>query len=79
MTGYSSQPISQQAAKELLALPLGDKVFLSREKIAQWYDAWDGKCYVSFSGGKDSTVLAYLAARSNGGTARQAFRGYAGR
>lgn len=63
MTGYSSQPISQQAAKELLALDLGDKVFLSREKIAQWYDAWDGKCYVSFSGGKDSTVLAYLAAK----------------
>lgn len=27
MTGYSSQPISQQAAKELLALPLGGKVF----------------------------------------------------
>lgn len=63
MTGYSSQPISQQAAKELLALPLEDKVVLSREKIEQWYDAWGGKCYVSFSGGKDSTVLAYLAAK----------------
>lgn len=63
MEGYSNQPISQQAAKELLVLPLEDKVVLSREKIAQWYDAWDGKCYVSFSGGKDSTVLAYLAAQ----------------
>lgn len=63
MTGYSSQPISQQAAKELLVLPLEDKVVLSREKIEQWYDAWGGKCYVSFSGGKDSTVLAYLAAQ----------------
>ena len=63
MTGYGNQPISQQAAKELLALDLGDKVFLSREKIAQWYSAWDGKCYVSFSGGKDSTALAYLAAQ----------------
>ena len=63
MTGYGNQPISQQEAKELLALDLGDKVFLSREKIEQWYDAWDGKCYVSFSGGKDSTVLAYLAAQ----------------
>lgn len=63
MTGYGNQPISQQAAKELLALDLGDKVFLSREKIEQWYDAWDGKCYVSFSGGKDSTVLAYLVAQ----------------
>ena len=63
MTGYGNQPISQRAAKELLALPLEDKVLLSREKIAQWYSAWDGKCYVSFSGGKDSTVLAYLAAQ----------------
>ena len=63
MTGYGNQPISQQAAKELLALDLGDKVFLSREKIEQWYDAWGGKCYVSFSGGKDSTVLAYLVAK----------------
>ena len=63
MTGYGNQPISQQAAKELLALPLEDKVLLSREKIAQWYSAWGGKCYVSFSGGKDSTVLAYLAAQ----------------
>lgn len=33
MTGYGNQPISQQAAKELLALPLEDKVVLSREKI----------------------------------------------
>lgn len=63
MTGYGNQPISQQAAKELLALPLEDKVVLSREKIEQWYDAWGGKCYVSFSGGKDSTALAYLAAQ----------------
>ena len=63
VTGYGNQPISQQAAKELLALPLEDKALLSREKIAQWYSAWDGKCYVSFSGGKDSTVLAYLVAQ----------------
>nr|DAT96920.1 MAG TPA: phosphoadenosine-phosphosulfate reductase [Caudoviricetes sp.] len=63
MTGYSNQPIPKEAAKQLLALDLGDKVLLSREKIEQWYDAWDGKCYVSFSGGKDSTVLAYLAAQ----------------
>ncbi len=63
MTGYSNQPIPKEAAKQLLALDLEDKVLLSREKIEQWYDAWDGKCYVSFSGGKDSTVLAYLAAK----------------
>lgn len=63
MEGYSSQPIPKEAAKQLLALDLQDKEILSYEKIDQWYTAWDGKCYVSFSGGKDSTVLAYLVAR----------------
>ena len=63
MTGYSNQPIPKEAAKQLLALDLQDKEILSYEKIDQWYTAWDGKCYVSFSGGKDSTVLAYLVAR----------------
>ena len=63
MTGYSNQPIPKEAAKQLLALDLQDKEILSSEKIDQWYTAWGGKCYVSFSGGKDSTVLAYLAAQ----------------
>ena len=63
MNGYGNQPISQQAAKQLLALDLQDKEILSYEKIDQWYTAWNGKCYVSFSGGKDSTVLSYLVAR----------------
>lgn len=63
MTGYSNQPIPKEAAKQLLALDLQDKEILTYEKLDQWYTAWNGKCYVSFSGGKDSTVLAYLAAR----------------
>lgn len=63
MDGYNNQPIPKEAAKQLLALDLQDKEILSYEKIDQWYTAWDGKCYVSFSGGKDSTVLAYLVAR----------------
>lgn len=63
MEGYSNQPIPKEAAKQLLALDLQDKEILSYEKIDQWFTAWGGKCYVSFSGGKDSTVLAYLAAQ----------------
>ena len=63
MEGYSNQPIPREAAKQLLALDLEDKEILTYEKHDQWYTAWNGKCYVSFSGGKDSTVLAYLAAR----------------
>lgn len=63
MEGYSNQPIPKEAAKQLLALDLEDKEILTYEKLDQWYTAWNGKCYVSFSGGKDSTVLAYLAAQ----------------
>lgn len=63
MEGYSNQPIPKEAAKQLLALDLEDKEILTYEKLDQWYTAWNGRCYVSFSGGKDSTVLAYLAAR----------------
>lgn len=63
MEGYSNQPIPKEVAKQLLALDLEDKEILTYEKLDQWYTAWNGKSYVSFSGGKDSTVLAYLAAR----------------
>lgn len=34
-----------------------DKLLLTRMRIQQWYEYYDGKVYVSFSGGKDSTVL----------------------
>lgn len=46
-----------------MALDLTDKEITTYEKLDEWYTAWGGSCYVSFSGGKDSTVLAYLAAR----------------
>lgn len=42
------------------ALPLRAKVLMSQNRIREWYDHWDGDVYVSFSGGKDSTVLAHL-------------------
>jgi 3'-phosphoadenosine 5'-phosphosulfate sulfotransferase (PAPS reductase)/FAD synthetase len=31
--------------------------------LIEWYTYWQGNCYISFSGGKDSTVLSDLAAR----------------
>lgn len=55
-------PLTKEAAKSLLALDLEDKAITSVEKLDEWYNAWGGQCYISFSGGKDSTVLAYLAA-----------------
>ena len=33
---------------------------MSKRRIKQWYEAFDGKVYVAFSGGKDSTVLLHL-------------------
>lgn len=55
-------PLTNEAAKKLLSLDLDDKVITSVEKLDEWYTACGGQCYASFSGGKDSTVLAYLAA-----------------
>lgn len=42
------------------ALPLGAKVLMSQRRIREWYEHFGGNVYVSFSGGKDSTVLANL-------------------
>lgn len=43
------------------SLPLEVKVRMTEERIAQWYYYWGGQVYVSFSGGKDSTVLLHIA------------------
>lgn len=63
MTGYANQPILPEKAKELMSLETEYKEIISYGKIEEWYTAWEGRCYVSFSGGKDSTVLAYLVAK----------------
>ena len=44
----------------LQALPLEDKIKKSALRIREWYEHWCGNVYISFSGGKDSTVLLYL-------------------
>lgn len=42
------------------SLPLEAKIRLSEMRIRAWYEHWQGQVYVSFSGGKDSTVLLHL-------------------
>lgn len=46
--------------EELRALPLERKIQISQARIIEWYKHYDGKVVVSFSGGKDSTVLLHM-------------------
>jgi len=46
--------------KQMQSLPLEAKIVKSQLRIKEWYDYWNGQVYVSFSGGKDSTVLLHL-------------------
>ena len=45
---------------ELQALPLKEKINISKQRIKEFYKKFNGKVYVAFSGGKDSTVLLHL-------------------
>lgn len=46
---------------ELQALPLNRKVQITQTRIIEWYQRFNGNVCVSFSGGKDSTVLLHIA------------------
>lgn len=45
---------------QLQSLPLDAKILMTEQRIREWYDYFDGDVCVSFSGGKDSTVLAHI-------------------
>lgn len=46
--------------KQMQSLPLDIKVKMTCRRIQEWYDYWEGDVYISFSGGKNSTVLMDL-------------------
>ena len=46
---------------ELQALPLNRKIQITQTRIIAWYKHYSGNVCVSFSGGKDSTVLMHIA------------------
>lgn len=56
-----SEGHTKERLKELQALPLDRKVGFTIARIVEWYQHYNGKVYVSFSGGKDSTVLLHIA------------------
>ena len=52
--------------QQMQSLPLSAKIIMTQQRIRQWYDYWDGDVYVSFSGGKDSTVLKHIIDNMSG-------------
>ena len=59
MNAYTRQDLSV-----MQAWPLERKIRVTQAKIIEWYHHYGGKVAVSFSGGKDSTVLLGLARRA---------------
>jgi len=53
--------VEQWQLEQRRNLSLEVKIELSKKRIRDWYEYWDGNVFVSFSGGKDSTVLLWLA------------------
>lgn len=49
--------------QQMQMLPLHSKINMTIQRVQEWYDYWTGKgesVYLSWSGGKDSTVLRHL-------------------
>lgn len=51
---------TNESLRILQALPLSVKIPMTYGRIRAWYQNYEGKVYVSCSGGKDSTVLLHL-------------------
>ena len=54
---------TKEDLKELQSKSLEEKIQISTARIIEWYEYWDGKVYISNSGGVDSTVLSDLVHR----------------
>lgn len=54
---------TKEDLKRFQAESLDDKFQRTLAKVSEWYVRWNNEVYVSFSGGKDSTVLADICAK----------------
>lgn len=52
---------TKEDLRELQALPLDLKILKTKNRIKEFYNFFGGQVSVSFSGGKDSTVLLHIA------------------
>lgn len=59
----SENKYTNEDLKTMQSWDLQKKIQVTQTRIIEWYQKNDGKVYVSFSGGKDSTVLLDLARR----------------
>ena len=62
-TSSRSSKHTKEDLKAMQALSLEQKIRITQARIIEWYQQNEGKVYVSFSGGKDSTVLLDLVRR----------------
>lgn len=61
--GATHSHITPEMPKSRQRMPLDAKLIMTQRRIREWYEHFDGKAYVSFSGGKDSTVLRDIVKR----------------
>ena len=52
--------MTENELKVMQGYPLWMKIEKTKQRIREWYEYYNGEVYVSFSGGKDSTVLLHL-------------------
>lgn len=60
MAGNTDKHTAEELV-QLQSLPLDIKIRKTENRIREWYEFYEGDVYVSFSGGKDSTVLLDIA------------------
>jgi 3'-phosphoadenosine 5'-phosphosulfate sulfotransferase (PAPS reductase)/FAD synthetase len=57
----SDTMFTRDELREMQAWPLERKIRETKALISEWYTAYNGRVFVSFSSGKDSTLLLHLA------------------
>ena len=55
--------VTYEQMKQRQAMPLEAKIRFTEQRIKAWYLHYHGAVYVSYSGGKDSTVLLDITRR----------------